>query len=56
MHNALKRGDQSRTLHAKFILVVQREFAQQAFAFRSQREQYFAAVLAGALAADQASH
>jgi hypothetical protein len=55
MHDALKCGDQSRTLHAKFILVVQRKFSQQSFAFWSQREQYLTAVLVAALTADQAS-
>ena len=55
MHGSFKRVDQSRTLHTKFNLVVQRELTQQPFAFRSQVEQYLAPVLAAMLAADIAS-
>jgi hypothetical protein len=55
MQGAFQGSDQSRPLQAQLILVMERELAQDLLSRGSKREQYFAAILAAALAADVAS-
>jgi hypothetical protein len=54
-HDAAKRGGQLRSGQTEFIVVMQRQLAEDSFSFCSECKQHFAAVVLGARTMDESS-
>jgi hypothetical protein len=53
MQDPAQGAQQSRASRLHFALMMQREFAQHLFAFRSQREQHFPSIFSAPLPLDE---